>query len=290
MAEAPPRYPIYIPTKGRSAWERARTIRCMLREEIPFKAVVEEQEAADYRKLVPEDVMLVLPFRDRGLHETRNWIKDHSVAAGDVRHWQLDDNIDRAYRLYKGKRYPCSTAAALRVCEDLTDRYENVALSGLNYDMFVMREESKPFRVNVHVYSCSLVLNALPHRWRGPYNDDTDMCLQVLADGWCTILVNVFSVKKWRTMKVHGGNTDDYYLIDDGRLRMARELERRWPGVVKVDRRWGRPQHVINWRVFTTPLRRREDVDLAALPQTDEYGLRPTEHEDARFKWSFNAK
>lgn len=288
MSAEMPRYPIFIPTKGRSAWERARTIRCMVREDIPFKAVVEEQELAAYRQLAGEDCFLVLPFQDQGLVAARNWIKDQQ-PEGPGRHWQLDDNIDRAYRLYKGERYPCSTAAALRVCEDLSDRYERVAVSGLNYDMFVTRDTNTPFRVNVHVYSCSLVNNEIPHRWRGSRNDDTDLCLQVLSDGWFTILVNVFSIKKWRTMKIAGGNTDDLYQ-GDGRLEMARELERRWPGVVTVDRRWSHAQHVVNWRKFFRPLVRKPDVDLAALPETDEYGLEPTHHAEGRFAWSFNAK
>lgn len=40
----------------------------------------------------------------------------------------------------------------------------------------------------VHVYSCTLILNSIEQRWRLLYNDDTDLCLQVLAAGWCTIL------------------------------------------------------------------------------------------------------
>lgn len=288
--QLPPRYPIYIPTRGRAAWERARTIRCMLREEIPFMAVVEEPELPEYRKLVPEEFLLVLPFKDRGsVVPARNFIMEHAARSDVDRHWQLDDNIDRAYRLYKGKRYPCSTAAALRVCEDLTDRYERVAVSGLNYDMFVTRDTNTPFRVNCHVYSCSLINNAVPFRFRGMRNEDTDFCLQALAASWYTILINVFSIKKWRTMKIEGGNTDALY-GGDGRLEMARELEQRWPGVVTVDRRWGHAQHVVNWRRFFRPLIRREDVDLSALPPTDEYGLQPTRHEEGRFEWSFNAK
>jgi hypothetical protein len=75
-------------------------------------------------------------------------------------------------------------------------------------------------------------------------------------------------------MKVAGGNTDDLYQ-GDGRLVMARSLERLWPGVVRVDRRYGRPQHVVNWRRFDTPLQLRDDVDLAALAENpNNYGMR----------------
>ena len=132
-----------------------------------------------------------------------------------------------------------------------------------------------PFYLNSRVYSCTLVLNRLPHRWRGRYNEDTDLCLQVLADGWCTVLVNAFLTQKARTMTIKGGNTAALYQ-GDGRLKMARSLERLWPGVVKTSRRFQRPQHVVYdaWRRFDTPLRLKPGVDLAQLPPVDDYGLR----------------
>jgi hypothetical protein len=102
----------------------------------------------------------------------------------------------------------------------------------------------------------------MPYRWRLLYNDDTDLCLQVLSGGLCTVLFNAFLVQKLGTMVVPGGNTEDLYQ-NDGRLRMARALERVWPGVVTTDRRFQRPQHVVKdaWRKFDTPLVRRTDLD-----------------------------
>jgi hypothetical protein len=94
--------------------------------------------------------------------------------------------------------------------------------------------------------------------------------LQVLADGWCTLLMNAFMVKKMTTMTMHGGNTDDFYQ-GDGRLRMSRSLERLWPGVVETKRRYGRPQHVINWRKFRTELRLKPGLSVTDGP--DEYGM-----------------
>jgi hypothetical protein len=64
------------------------------------------------------------------------------------------DNIIEFRRLYRGRRIPCHAGVALRVCEDFSDRFENVAVSGLNYQMFVPAETPVPFYVNVHVYSC----------------------------------------------------------------------------------------------------------------------------------------
>jgi len=286
MASSTPatRYPVYVPTKGRA--KSALTIKTMRKYRTPFVIVVEEPEVELYRKWV-DDIdygeLLVLPWvgndatrkafceereiENGGLIAVRNWIKERSLARGEKRHWQLDDNI-RMFRMwYKKNRIPCEPSLALRACEEFVDRYENVAIAGLNYEMFcVPGINVPPFYLNVHVYSCSLILNEIPHRWRLAYNDDTDICLQVLSDGWCTVLLNAFMATKAKTMSLKGGNTDDLYQ-GDGRAKMSRALERMWPGIVTTERRYGRPAHCVKnqWRQFDTPLKRREDIDWKAI-------------------------
>lgn len=268
-----PRYPLYVPSKGRA--HEPLTIRFLLKDGVPFRVVCEPEEAAAYEALVGAERLLVLPESNQGLIYARNWIKAHASADGYDRHWQLDDNISWILRWYRGKRIPCNAGPALRCVEDFADRYENVAIAGLNYEMFAVGK-APPFRLNHHVYSCTLTLNRIPHTWRLRYNDDTDMCLQVLADGWCTILVNAFLIHKLPTMVVKGGNTDDLYQ-GDGRLTMARQLERMWPGVVTTERRFGRPQHVVRaaWKRFDTPLKLKPGVELDQLAGAgpNEYGF-----------------
>jgi hypothetical protein len=278
-----PRYPVYVPSRGRAEHARrlTSTVGRLMEYDVPFRIVVEPQEAEAYTRVVGRSRVLVLPLRDRGTSTpARNWIRDHAEAEGAARHWQLDDNIKEFRRLYRGRRIICHAGLALRVCEDMTDRYENVAISGLNYQMFVPDHEPVPFRKNVHIYSCTLVNHAWPGRWRLAYNEDTDLCLQALVGGWCTLSLNAFMANKERTMVNRGGNTESLYNADrgatdtDGRFRMAEVLRRAWPGLVEVRRRFGRFQHVINWKAFETPLLLRDGVDLAALPPVDEYGLR----------------
>jgi len=269
-----PKYPVYVPSKSR--YDSALTAKFLTRDRVPFYLVVEEQEFDEYRRVVPEKQILVLPDSNRGLIFARNFCMDHSLSIGAKRHWQLDDNIGGVRRLYGGERIPCDSGPGFRAIEEFVDRYRNVALAGFNYQMFVT-PTSPPYRTNVHVYSGTLVNNAIPHRWRLLYNDDTDLCLQVLADGFATVLVNVFMIDKKTTMTVKGGNYTAEGPISyqgDGRLRMARALESAWPGIVTTGWRWGRPQHVVDWGRFTTPLELRDDVDLAALPARDEFGLR----------------
>lgn len=292
MTDQPvPRYPIYVPSKGR--YESGYTVKFLIRDRVPFRLVVEPQEVDEYGKRYGYDSLLVLPWsgddekrrafceergiENGGLIAVRNWIKEHSIEAGHVRHWQLDDNLRETFRLYRGRRLPCHSGLALTVAEDFVDRYENVAIAGLNYTMFVI-QQPPPFYVNQRVYSCSLILNSIPHRWRLRFNDDTDICLQVLADGWCTVLLNAFLVEKKTTMTLKGGNTADLYQ-GDGRLKMARSLERVWPGVVETDRRFKRPQHVVKdaWRRFDTPLKLKPGINLDDLPAVNEYGMKLTQ-------------
>lgn len=267
-----PRYPIYIPSKGRA--KKALTARCLKKEGVPFYLVLEESEVAAYEPEFGKECILVLPFTNPGsVIPARNWIKKHATEAGYERHWQLDDNIRKFRRWWRGKRIACDAALALRVCEDFTDRYENIAVSGLNYTMFAVGNSSSPFILNCHVYSCSLILNEIKNEWRGKYNEDTDMCLQVLADGWCTVLMNAFLCDKMRTLQMKGGNTTEIY-GGDGRLKMARHLERLWPRAVTTNRRFGRPQHIVyaGWRKFDTQLIKKKG--LVIDPEVNEYGMK----------------
>lgn len=288
-----PRYPVYVPSRGR--YEEGHTVKFLIEDEVPFHLVVEPQEADEYGKRYGYERLLVLPWQgddekrrafteerrieNGGLIAVRNWIKEHATAGGYDRHWQLDDNITYVMRRYRAHRLRCDSGVAFAAAEDFTDRYENVAISGLNYVMFNKdRDKVPPFYLNDRVYSCSLINNNAPFIWRLAYNDDVDICLQALAGGWCTILFNVFLIQKLRTMAVKGGNTTDLYQ-GDGRLKMARSLERMWPGVVTTDRRFQRPQHVVkdSWRRFDTPLKLKPGINLDELPKVDEYGMKLTQ-------------
>ena len=274
MKKKLPRYPIYVPTKGRS--EMCLTARFLRRDGVPFRLVVEEPEAEAYAAHYGSDDLLILPFVDQGsVVPARNWIWEHAKSEGHERHWQFDDNIRNIRRWFRGKRIVCDAGVALAASEDFIDRYENVAIGGLNYTMFAVNSFQKAFTLYVHVYSCSLILNSLPNRFRGKYNEDTDICLQVLADGWCTVLLNAFLCEKMPSMVLKGGNTDELEYYKDGRLKMAKSLERLWPGVVETKRRFRRPQHVVKdaWRKFDTQLIRKPGVTTDAT-KPNEYGMK----------------
>jgi hypothetical protein len=73
-------------------------------------------------------------------------------------------------------------------------------------------------------------------------------------------------------MTIRGGNTDDLYQ-GDGRLQMAEELARQWPGVATVRRRYGRWQHHVDWGRFGPELKLKDGLTLDPT-RPDERGLR----------------
>ncbi|MCP4897336.1 MAG: hypothetical protein GY906_10230 [bacterium] len=251
------RYPIYIPSKGR--FENCRTATWLTDSEVPFSLVVELPEADEYASRYPTAQVLVLPFQDQGITASRNWIWDHAHAAGAKRHWQFDDDMYDIARYSQGKRISePDPGAVLAMLEDFTDRYSNVALSGLRTQVWGGKVTA-PISINTMVYCMFLVLNDLPYRFRG-LGEDTDIALQVLSGGWCTILFNQYQFRAVASGIQKGGLTDDY-ARDDGRLKRARFLEREWPGLVRVERGDGRPRHNLAqvWRKFDTPLRKTDE-------------------------------
>jgi len=267
-----PRYPIYIPSKGR--WESRLTANALDKMGVPYRIVVEPSEYNNYAAAISPKKILVLPHDDMKLIGSRCWIMEHSIANGDVRHWQIDDNIRAFMRLNHNMHYPVTSGTIFRCVEDFTDRYTNVAYSGLQYDFFSARKEIQPpFTINTRIYSCTLVNNAIPYRWRSIYNDDTDVSLMALKDRWCTILVNAFAQVKANTMTIKGGNTESLYLIKDGRLKMALALKELYPDLVEVVWKFGRWQHSVDYSPFQkNKLIRKEDL---IIPKgINNYGMR----------------
>lgn len=265
-----PNYPVYVISKGR--YDNCLTPKFLIEDEVPFYLVVEPQEADLYAARFGHERLKILPFSNLGLGSipARNWVWEDSIENGHKRHWILDDNIYMIRHMYKRKRIRVKSGIAFNAIEDFTERYENIGISGMNYTTFVGlgydAGRIPPFYLNTHVYSCLLILNDLPYRWRGRYNEDTDLNLQVLTGGLCTVAFNSFMQSKAATMTMKGGNTDQLYK-GDGRLEMARSLERQWPYAVKVSRRFQRPQHIVHdgWRKFDTQLIRRKDIDWDAI-------------------------
>jgi hypothetical protein len=267
-----PEHPVYVISKGRH--DTRLTSRALEKRAVPYRIVVEPQEYPLYAAVIDPRKILTLPFSNlgQGSIPARNWVWDHSLREGHKRHWILDDNISFFFYLNRNVKYHTTSGTTFRAIERFADRYENLALCGMQYEFFAPRKAKKPpLTLNTRVYSCILIDNALPFRWRGRYNEDTDLSLRALKAGWCTALFNVFLAKKKATMEIKGGNTAELYQ-GDGRLKMAQSLQRQHPDVTKIAWKWGRWQHQVDYRPFRgNRLRLRPGV---VVPQgVDDFGL-----------------
>jgi len=271
-----PQYPVYVISKGR--WESRLTSKALEARSVPYRIVVEPQEFKQYAAVIDPKKILVLPFSNlgQGSIPARNWVWEHSLSEGHGRHWILDDNLRHFYRYHKNMKWRTTDGTSFRVIEDLADRYENVGLAGKQYAMFVCRKQKRrPLILNARIYSCILIDNSLPFRWRGRYNEDTDLSLRVLKAGMCTILCNAFLADKMATMTMTGGNTEELYKQSqtmDGRRRMAEALRAFHPDCVQVKWKWGRWQHSVNygpWRNNRLVL--KSGVSVPSTP--NNYGL-----------------
>lgn len=254
------KYPIYIVSKGR--WENPITAKYFLKENIPFKIAVEPQEFDKYCKTIPKKNILKLPFSNLGLgsYPARNFCWEHSIKNKHKKHWVFDDNIYRIGKSIKGIRRKNSVSAitAISNAEKFFELYKKIAIAGFNYNYFVGKWTKTPFFYNTHVYSGMLITNSIPYRWRLKYNEDVDLCLQALHDGWNTILLNVYYIQKVSTTaKMKGGNQTELYKgnAPEKKLLKAKSLESVWPQYAETKVRYGRIHHVVNWKKhFKQPL------------------------------------
>lgn len=272
-----PRYPLYVISKGRA--DSRLTVRALEAMRVLHRVVIEPQEYDAYAAVMDPAKLLVLPFSNlgQGSIPARNWVWEHSISEGHARHWVIDDNIQHWARLHQHVKARLADGAAFAAMEDFVDRYTNVVMAGPNYREFAkQRQAIPPFYLNDRVYSCILLANDVPHRWRGRYNEDTDLSLRFLKDGYCTVLFNAFLAAKQATMTMRGGNTESLYKLDngqDGRLLMAQSLQQQHPDVVKITRKWGRWQHQVDYRPFkANRLIRKPGVVIPTEP--NEYGMR----------------
>jgi hypothetical protein len=139
-----PEHPVYVISKGRH--ESRPTSKALEKRGISYRIVVEPQEYALYAAVIDPRKVLTLPFSNlgQGSIPARNWVWEHSLAGGHARHWILDDNIIRFEYLNRNLKYHTTSGTTFRAIERFADRYENLALCGMQYDFFAPRRKKCP--------------------------------------------------------------------------------------------------------------------------------------------------
>lgn len=281
-----PRFPIYIPSKGRA--DSRLTMKALDRMAVPYRVVIEAQEYDAYAAVIDPVRLLILdesykrdydacmdlaPGQSTGSGPARNFIWDHAIAEGHERHWIVDDNIINFYRLHQNAKNRVYDGAFFRAMEDFVERYENIAMAGPHYHGFAtQRAKHPPFLLNTRVYSCNLIRNDVPFRWRGRYNEDTILSLDMLKKGWCTVLFYAFLQHKTWTQTMKGGNTDAFYAAE-GTLPKSQMLVNEHPDVSRLVWKFGRWHHHVDYRRFKrNKLQFKPDIVIPDEP--NEYGMK----------------
>jgi hypothetical protein len=281
-----PEFPIYIISKGR--WQSRLTSKALEYMHVPYHIVVEELEYGNYASVIDPQKILVLPqeylykydtcdnlgnSKGKGPGAARNFCWDDSIKQGAKSHWVMDDNLDAFHRLNRNIKAEVLDGTIFKCAEDFINRYENIAISGLNYYSFCKtNDEVPPYILNTRIYSCLLIRNDIPYRWRARYNEDTDLCLRVLKDGWCTLQFNAFLCGKVTTQRMSGGNMREFY-ENEGTLNKSKMLEELHPDVAKVVWKFNRWHHSVNYKPFRkNKLIKKEGL---VIPDTiNNYGMK----------------
>lgn len=266
-----PKHPVYIISKGRH--HSMHTSKSLARMKVPHFIAIEPQDWDNYAEALNKFgikdyvTLLELPFSNHGdgPGRARNWCWDHSIENGQEYHWVLDDNIHDFYRLHKNIRIRVESGAIFKAAEDFVERFENVPISGFQYRFFIAPNlRYPPYVMNTRIYSTLLIRNDCKYRWRGRYNEDTDICLRVLKDGDCTIQFNAFLQNKLGTQVVKGGNTEEFYHKEftenedfkktrynsEGTINKSKMLADLHPDVARVVWKYGRWHHYVDYGPF----------------------------------------
>ena len=278
-----PEYPIYIVSKGR--WETRLTSRALEEMNVPYHIIVEKSEYDKYAAVIDPAKILITPekynteydpfWKDDdpriGPGAARNFAWQHSIDNGYDWHWVMDDNLDAFHRMTDNIKAEVTSGTVFKCMEDFVLRYDNIAIAGPNYYNFAKATDAlPPYVKNTRIYSCLFIRNDIPYRWRGRYNEDTDICLRVLKDGWATLQFNAFLQGKVTTQRMKGGNHEQFY-ENDGTYLKSKMLEDMHPDVAKVVWRFNRWHHHVDYQPFKKISlgNRKKDIPL----QVNNYGM-----------------
>jgi len=280
-----PKHPIYIISKGR--WESRYTSKALEKMNMPYSIVVEEQEYDMYASVIDKNKILILPKqyikdydpctkdngKSNGPGAARNFCWENSLEKRATSHWVMDDNIAAFGRINRNLYVHVTSGTIFKAAEDFIERYENVALAGFNYDFLAKAKTQIPaFVKNTRIYSCLLIRNDIPYRWRARYNEDTDLSLRILKDGWCTIQFNAFIQEKATTQTMKGGNTEAFY-EHEGTLNKSKMLEELHPDVAKVVWKFNRWHHHVDYRPFKkNDLKKKKGLKIKKV--INNYGMK----------------
>jgi len=261
-----PQYPIYIPTYQRH--ETCYTARTLTDLGInDYYLVIRNEpdeinnygEAIDKFKLTGKLLIMTDEFyqdqKEQGNDFSiipRNYAYQHAIDKGYSAHWCIDDNIKGFFRRNNGSILAFeNTGFPLYFVEEYIKKYHNVYQAGIQYrHLGFSMGHRNPIIYNSRVYSCILNKHIDGFRWRGKYNEDTDLSLRLLKAGYSTMTFQNILCGKQSTSSVKGGNTDAFHKSETGYMDKAKSLKEQHPEITEIVVKYNRPHHQVNYKGF----------------------------------------
>lgn len=261
-----PQYPIYIPTFQRhETCYTARTLEDLDIENYYLVIRNDETEITNYKKAIKNFKLKckLLIIKNEFYEEQkkqgndysiipRNYAYEHAINNGFSHHWCIDDNIKGFFRRNNGVILEFkNTGYPLYFVEEYMKKYNNLYQCGIQYRHlgFAMGHRN-PIIYNSRIYSCILIKHIDGFKWRGKYNEDTDLSIRLLKSGYSTMTFQNILCGKQGTSSVKGGNTDAFHKTEMGYTDKANSLKDQHPDITKVIIKYNRPHHHVDYSGF----------------------------------------
>lgn len=240
------KYPIYIPSKARS--NNCITPNNLYKYDFnSFKIVIEPQDYKKYKNYFNENNLLQLNKNDMGIAYVRQFIKNHSSNYSF--HWQLDDDL-RFKKRINNKNVPYNPIEMFCEVENYIDRHSNIGLAGLRNSVFAFSQKND-IAYNKQIASCVLVNTNTKCKYRKDTIEDTDYSMQILSEGYCTIIFNRLLYDNPPQGKVRGGNS----VIHHSKItELQKNLVKTWDNCFQVEYLEGKsvPSRIKPSRIWQT--------------------------------------
>jgi len=200
------KYPIFIPSKNRASncITANNLFEYIYKYSDILKIVVEPQDYNSYLKYFDDENLLQIDKNDMGIAYVRQYIKDYSNKNNYKYHWQMDDDLRFKQRI-NGKNVKSSPIDMMVKIEDYIDKYSNIGMASFRNSVFAFAQKNN-MAYNKQMVSCFILNDIIKSKYRQNTIEDTDYSMQVLTEGYCTVIFNRFLYDNPPQGKNTGGN------------------------------------------------------------------------------------
>ena len=227
-------YPIFIISYNRA--KNHTTAKWLAKYGVKHFMIIHKEQLSDYKAYQTDEMKLYTTFiifddnyklkyetcddiphsiKNAGSGAERNFAWDYSIKLGAKAHWLMDDNMSFFHIIGKStngiyKRQRCTKEDFIEKwhkAEHFFNKYENLLMIELAQNDFFFNLHKLTYALNTRCFSCNLIWNDMPIRWRGRYNEDVILSTDIMVAGYC-IASYIGGVRKSKqsTREATGGN------------------------------------------------------------------------------------